>query len=793
MTHAQSMTERRFVVGVRELAEFTARRGDLDLRFSLSPTAQEGLAGHARVAGRRSTGYEREVMLSANEPLLTVRGRADGYDASLQRLEEVKTYRGRFESIRADQRTVHWAQAQIYGHLMCQARGLTHIELALVYLNLDDEQETVLQRSAEATELAQFFREQCDLFLSWAQQELQHQSERAQLLQQLSFPLPAMRPGQRELAEATWRTMRAGHCLMAQAPTGIGKTLGALFPSLKALGMPRTQDQAMDKLFYLSAKSSGRHLALSALGPLLKPQDAKSAQGSSLRVLELMAREKACEHPDKACHGSSCPLAQGFYDKLPRARSAAVRAAWLDASSLRALALQHQLCPYHLSRDLIAWADVVVGDYNHWFDPHAALYALSVAQGWRVGVLVDEAHNLVERGRQMYSIELSEVALRRVRKLAPPALAKSIDRLRRQWRKLRQGAQPYQVLDELPRPLLLAMQSLSSSIVSWQAEHPETAIGPLQQLGFDLGQFLLRASQTGAHRLVDMSLEQHGTPEETSRLCVRNIVPGDFLAPRWQSAHASVLFSATLAPSEHYRQLLGLPQSALTLELSSPFNAEHLQVRVLDQVSTRWADRTRSLPALVDVMAWQWSSQPGKYLAFFSSFDYLRQASAALLERYPEVPQWQQESGMDEDRQRAFVERFRSGGPGIGFAVLGGSFAEGIDLPGEQLVGAFVATLGLPPLNRVHEEMRRRLQALMGQGYEHVYLYPGLRKVIQAAGRVIRTPTDRGVLWLLDERYAQAQVRQLLPPGWQVQLIAGRDDPAMAATRPADPAPTPVH
>ncbi len=793
MTRTLPMTERRFVVGVRELAEFTARRGDLDLRFSLSPSAQEGLAGHARVARRRASGYEREVMLSADEPLLSVRGRADGYDASLQRLEEVKTYRGRFESIRADQRAVHWAQAQIYGHLMCQARGLPHIELALVYLNLDDEQETVLRRSAEAAELAQFFRQQCELFLNWAKQELQHQSHRAQLLQRLNFPLSTMRLGQRELAEATWRAMRAGRCLMAQAPTGIGKTLGTLFPSLKALGMPRTQDAAMDKLFYLSAKSSGRHLALSALSHLLDSQDGASAQDRGLRVLELMARDKACEHPDKACHGSSCPLAQGFYDKLPQARSAAIKAAWLDASRLRELALRHQLCPYHLSRDLIAWSDVVVGDYNHWFDPHAALYARSIAQDWRVGVLVDEAHNLVERGRQMYSMELEEATLRRARTVAPPAIAKSIDRLRRQWRSLRQGAQPYQVLDELPRPLLLAMHGLSNSIVSWQAEHPETVIGPVQQLGFDLGQFLLRASQAGAHSLIDLSLEQHSSRQETSRLCVRNIAPGDFLAPRWRGAHASVLFSATLAPEDHYRQLLGLPETALTLALSSPFATEHLQVRILDQVSTRWADRRRSLPALVDVMALQWARQPGKYLAFFSSFEYLLQASATLLERHPEVPQWQQQPGMDEHQQRAFVERFRSGEPGVGFAVLGGSFAEGIDLPGEQLVGAFVATLGLPPLNPVHEEMRQRLHTLMGQGYEHIYLYPGLRKVIQAAGRVIRTPTDRGVLWLMDERYAQARVRRLLPPGWQVQIIAGLGDPALAADPSADRAQTPAH
>ncbi len=791
MTSDQSMTERRFAVGVRELVEFTARSGDLDLRFGPSPSAQEGLAGHARVADRRGPGYEREVMLGADEPLLSVRGRADGYEARLNRLEEVKTYRGRFESISPDQRSLHWAQAQVYGHLMCQARELPRIELALVYFNLDDERETLLLRSAQASDLAQFYRQQCDRFLAWAQQEMQHQAERAQALHGLDFPLPTLRAGQRELAESTWRAMRAGRCLMAQAPTGIGKTLGTLFPSLKALGMPRAPEEAMDKLFYLSAKSSGRYLALEALKSLLSQPAHGPARQPPLRVLELLARDKACEHPDKACHGQSCPLARGFYDRLPQARSEAVQSGWLDAVSLREIALKHNVCPYHLGRDLIAWADVVVGDYNHWFDAHAVLFALSMARGWRVGVLVDEAHNLVERGRQMYSVELDEAKLQQVQGLAPAVIAKPLDRLRRQWRSLRRAAKPYQVLAQLPPSLERALHSLSTSIAAWQAEHPQTMIAPLQQLGFDLGQFLLRANQAQSHSLIDLTVDAAG-PKPTSRLCVRNLAPAVFLGPRLQGAQASVLFSATLSPRHHYRQMLGVPETALDLELASPFAVEQLKVQVLGRVSTRWADRARSLPALTDVMAAQWLRQPGKYLAFFSSFDYLRQASAALLERHPQVPQWQQESGMDEHRQHAFIERFRTGEPGIGFAVLGGSFAEGIDLPGEQLVGAFVATLGMPPINSVHEEMRRRLHTMLGQGYEHTYLYPGLRKVVQAAGRVIRTPTDRGVLWLMDERYAQPRVRELLPAQWQVQITEGPDDLVHEAARPAHPAGTPT-
>lgn len=766
-----------YAVAVRELCEFTARRGDLDLRFGGAPSAQEGMAGHALVAGRRGPDYQRELSLSAQWGRLTVRGRADGYHAAINRLEEVKTYRGRFGSITPEQRELHWAQAQIYGHLLCLQRGLGQIELALVYLNLDDQQETLLLRYCSADELQEFFEQQCAVFSAWAEQELAHQSQRGQTLQALGFPLAAMRAGQRSLAEAVWRSARQGRCLLAQAPTGIGKTLGTVFPALKAMGA--AGPQAPDKLFYLSAKSSGRDLALRTLDTLSK--EPGSGQRRSLRVLELLARDKACEHPDKACHGQSCPLARGYHDKLPRARAATVAARWLSGPALRELALAHEVCPYHLGQDLIVWSDVVVGDYNHWFDSHATLYALSLARGWRAAVLVDEAHNLVERGRQMYSITLDEAAMGMARKDAPAELKRDIDRLRRHWRALRQNRADYSVLEQLPQPLLLAMQQVSARIAAWQIEHPAQPLGPVHRLWFDLSAFLQRATHLGSDSLIDLSLVGSGSRDERALLTIRNVLPAPFLRQRFAATHCCVLFSATLSPHEHYQGMLGLPDDAISLALPSPFETGQLQVRVLQGVSTRWQDRAQSLPSLIEVMARQWQERPGKYLAFFSSFDYLRQASQALQARHPLLPQWQQTARMDEGQQHAFVERFRSGDAGIGFAVLGGSFGEGIDLPGEQLVGAFIATLGLPQLNPVNEEMRRRLQALLGHGHEHIYLYPGLRKVLQAAGRVIRSESDQGVLWLMDERYAQQRVLALLPSWWQPQLIAGPGDLSKAA------------
>jgi len=294
-------------VAVRALCEFTAKEGDLDLRFTPSPTAQEGMAGHQTVVGRRGDGYIAELPLSGSYPGLLVSGRADGYDPQERRLEEIKTHRGDISRIPANHRLLHWAQVKVYGWLLCQQLELEELELAVVYFDVMSHAEHTFSEHFTAAELEDFFNQQCQLFLRWAEQEEAHRIKRDEHLQSISFPYPTFRHGQRQLAEAVYRSARDGHTLMAQATTGIGKTLGTLFPQLKA--MP---GQQLDRLFFLTAKTPGRRLALDALHSLREAD-----QQIPLRVLEHVARDKACEHPDKSCHGQSCPLAKGFYDRLP--------------------------------------------------------------------------------------------------------------------------------------------------------------------------------------------------------------------------------------------------------------------------------------------------------------------------------------------------------------------------------------------------------------------------------------------------------------------------------------------
>lgn len=586
---------------------------------------------------------------------MTVKGRADGYDPDANLLEEVKTYRGDLERMPANHRQLHWAQAKIYGWLLCQQLQLSSIRLALVYFDILSERETSLVEEHDAQALEQFFNQQCSLFLQWAEQELAHRHARDQAMAALGFPHPDFRPGQRSLAESVYKAVSTGRCLMAQAPTGIGKTLGTVFPMLKA--MP---GQQLDKLFFLTAKTPGRKLALDAAQVLFE-----RSPGLPLRVLELVARDKACEHPELACHGESCPLAKGFYDRLPAARQAASQRSLLDQQALREIALAHGLCPYYLSQEMARWSDLLVADYNYYFDFSALLFGLAQANQWKVAALVDEAHNLVERGRSMYSASLDQYQLNTVRQAAPEALKKPLQRLNREWNALhKEQLRPYQAYDQAPALLLKALSLCISAIGDYLNDHPQGLDSRLQGFYFDALQFARVAELFDEQFLFDISKRELNARRSLSELCLRNVVPAGFLAPRLSAARSTVLFSATLNPWHYYRDLLGLPETTVWVDVESPFSAAQLDVHIVSRISTRFAHRQASLAPIVELIASQFRQRPGNYLAFFSSFDYLQQVASLLAQQHPDIPLWQQSRGMDEGQRQGFLERFDADGQG---------------------------------------------------------------------------------------------------------------------------------
>ncbi|KPC49339.1 ATP-dependent DNA helicase [Amantichitinum ursilacus] len=742
-----------YQVAVRELCEFTAKQGDLDVRFTPAPSASEGMAGHTTVAGRRPNGYEREITLTGQYGPLHLRGRADGYDAARNQLEEIKTHRGDLSRQPENHRHLHWAQARIYGWLLCQQRGLEELNVALVYFDIVSQKETVLSERHSAAALEAFFNEQCAAFLAWAEQELVHRRTRDAALAQLSFAHAQFRPGQRDLAEAVFKAASTGRCLLAQAPTGIGKTLGTLFPLLKACAA-----QGLDKVFYLAARTPGRQLALDAMYTL---------KAQPVRTLELVARDKACVYPDRACHGGSCPLAQGFYDRLPAARAHALQPGLKEAGSLTQARIQqvaaaHEICPYYLSQELTRWADVVVGDYNYFFDSSALLYALTQRNQWQVGVLVDEAHNLVERGRGMYSASLDQATLKDVRKHAPAPLKRSLTRVANAWRKtLPETAAPYTELGDPPSTLTSALQEAIAAITEYLTGAEQGADSTLQRFYFDALRFTALADSFSEHSLFDAT--QDG---RNSSLNLRNVVPAPFLRTRFAAARSVTLFSATLSPHHYFSGLLGLPDNHVWLDVPAPFSPDQVDVRIAPHISTRYTHRAASVAPIVQLIGEQYARQPGNYLAFFSSFEYLQQVADAFDVGQPDIPYWRQDRGMDEASRTRFIDRFEDGGRGVGFAVLGGVFGEGIDLPGDRLIGAFVATLGLPQVNAINEQIRQRMHVLFGAGYDYAYTWPGMQKVVQAAGRVIRTPHDKGTIHLIDDRFGRAEIQALFPSWW---------------------------
>ena len=751
----------KYVISVRTLCELTAKKGSLDQRFTPSPSAIEGMMGHQTVTSRRGYSYRTEISLTGEFQNIFVRGRADGYDPDLNQLEEIKTYKGHLDRMPENHRQLHWAQAKIYGYLICEECDLENIKIALVYYNVTSKDETPFIEEFSISKLKQFFEHHCELLQAWAEQELAHRTSRNSELSTINFPHPEFRTGQRKLAESVYKTAKLERALMVQATTGIGKTLGTLFPLLKA--MPEVK---LDKIYFLTAKSSGRELGLNAIRTITK-----SNPKLHLRVLELTSRQKTCEHPDKACHGESCPLANGFYDRLPAARLESLNQNMMDKVTVRTVALKHQVCPYYLAQDLANWSDVVVGDYNYYFDLYAMLYAGTVINEWKVSVLVDEAHNMIERARKMYSADLSYGYFNKMQSKAPKSLKGILDKLNACWLSInRNQDQAYKVYNHIPEDFELHLQRALTRITDFLAEHPTHNEPSLLNFYFDALQFSTLAESFGSHSIFDITKSDKnvGLFQHEIVFSIRNVIPARFLSKRFEVASSSTLFSATLSPPTFYSDLLGLPDKTPFLDVDSPFTASQLSVNVTKHISSRYQDRAMSLKPIVEVMGRQYLEKPGNYILFLSSFDYLNDVKVLFQNTHPAIPIRTQLRVMTEGDKEQFINDFTLTSKCIAFAVLGGSFGEAIDLPGDRLIGVFIATLGLPQINQVNEQLRVRMNEIFGLGYEYTYLYPGLQKVVQAAGRVIRTQKDKGIVYLMDNRYSDLKIKKLLPKWWLV-------------------------
>ena len=802
---------------IRQLVEFLLRSGSIDSRFSGFDRALEGARIHRKLQKAAGDGYEAEVSLSADRKkggiVFTLEGRADGIftdENGIVTIDEIKTTAVPEEEISEEMNPCHWAQGMVYGAIYSAQESLPEINVRLTYYQIDTDRVIRFTRHFAQQELEDFLTKLLCQYLPWAHRQLDWEKARSGSLTALRFPFETYRPGQRALAGEVWRACRSGKDaehkggtrLFCQAPTGIGKTMSVLFPALKAMG-----EGCGEKLFYLTARNTTQAAAEDALARLQA-----SDPGLALRSVTLSAKEKACLHPDAegrpACLPEVCPYANGYYDRVKDALSALLDSGTglFDRAALADTARQFSVCPFELGLDLSEWCDVVIGDYNYLFDPTVHLKRFFDASGDWV-FLIDEAHNLPDRARAMYSAQFcksSLTAARRALGKGKSALKTALTKADKAFLEARKAcvrlaprraasedapAEPAQtsllaepsapVLElpealyaregtvffkELPSALLSPLRAVQAPLQDWLEANPDADThAQLLELYFAVQDITRAAERYDSHFVTQLTAR--GSELELYLLCLD---PAPFVDASLAAGRSAALFSATLTPPGYYRNVLGCPD-ARAVALKSPFPEENLGLYCLPSISTRYRDRDTSITAVSDALATLAQGKTGNYFAFFPSYAYLRQVHEDFAARYPGVRTLVQETGLDDDARAEFLAQFVPDPQEtlLGFGVLGGIFGEGVDLAGDRLIGCAIVGVGLPQVNPRQEMLRRYYDETSGTGFDYAYRCPGMNKVLQAAGRVIRTPEDRGVVLLLDDRFAQPEYARLFPPHWR--------------------------
>lgn len=756
-------------ISVRDLIEFMLRRGDLlrGSRFVASDRMVVGTKGHQSVQKSRPPGYEAEVpvVFDHDGDVLTLRvqGRIDGLwiRESRPSIEEIKTVQ---EPWSGTPRELHWAQARSYAAILSIQRGWPEVDLQLTYLELDSQHTISFQERADAVSLTAWWTALLNDYLPWALERMSWQQTHRASLEQLVFPYPQYRAGQRRLAVEVFKTLTASNRLFVEAPTGIGKTISVLFPTFKA-----SARHPVDKVFYLTAKISGQSVAESALRDL-------AGSGLRCRSLTLSARSRVCQQQGVACDPSRCTRLIGYYDRWHDAlRDAFTSDVW-SREAVMSLADRHHLCPAELALDLVPWADVIIGDYNYAFDPAASLRQCFEDEQGRYVFLVDEAHNLVDRARDMFSATMSSSSMQETADQCEellPSLAKALQSAARYLRKIEPHRDAQDVDLEQSKPERLLLHQIESAVEiseAWLATNQSTECREsVLQRYFEMQSFLRAVERAES----DFALLCHadGAERVLQVLCLH---PGRLLGEMLKRSVSAVFFSATLSPSAYFQEMLGGQPGDQLLQLASPFPPNHLHLLVHERIATKWKNREQSAEVVAQTLVDFTRGCAGHYLLFFPSYAYLELVRALAQPLLPEAEHVVQSSDMSESDRREFLEGFRKPRPGrtlLGWVVMGGQFAEAIDLVGENLIGAVVVGVGLPMVGLEREVMRRQFESASKDGFAFAYVYPGLNRVLQAVGRVIRSETDRGAVLLIDNRWSEARYRELMPPHWSVRWI----------------------
>lgn len=759
-------------ISVRNLVEFILRSGDLDNSRGSSGDKEAMLKGgrlHRKIQRSMKGNYQAEVSLKREseyeDVIIQVEGRADGIfteDGEFW-IDEIKGTYGNLQAMEVPV-PVHRAQAMCYGWIYGEKEGLSQIGIQMTYSHLDTEDTRRFREIFSMEELKNWYQKLLDDYHKWISCSLSWKKERNASMKDLQFPFP-YREGQREIVSGVYHTVSSKKTLFVQAPTGVGKTMSAIFPSVRAIGEGKGET-----LFYLTAKTITGTVAWEAFHTLRE-------NGLKFKVTAITAKEKLCFLDSPECTPEKCPYAKGHFDRV----NDAVYELWTteevySREVIRAHAEKWQVCPFEMCLDLSVWVDGVICDYNYAFDPNVHLkrfFGENISGDYIL--LIDEAHNLVERGREMYSAEISRQTLFTLRKKIRKhfsKLARALDKASRQMLELEEDLKasqnPYQVLSNpgvLPVTFLTISGELEEILEEKNLE--EELRKEILEFYFVVRDFL------NVSELVDENYVVYTEcfGENDFRLRLFCVNPAANLSEYLKKGRSAVFFSATLFPMLYYRELLTTETDAYGIYVQSPFSAKNRRILIGSDVSSRYTRRNhteyRKIAEYISRCVWQ---RQGNYMVFFPSYRLMEDVYQVYEEEFS--VDWvrciRQNSDMTEREREEFLEEFQSReGTLVGFCVLGGIFSEGVDLTGESLIGAIIVGTGLPQIGSEREILKEYYDRKKQSGFDYAYRYPGMNKVLQAAGRVIRTKEDRGVILLLDDRFLGRDYGEIFPREWK--------------------------
>ncbi|MCL6590121.1 MAG: PD-(D/E)XK nuclease family protein [Firmicutes bacterium] len=760
-------------IGVKELLESYFTPKDLEAAFPAPTRGQEGVQGHQLIRAQRPKGYRTEVPIELRYETagyrLTVKGRIDGFIETEDEIlvEEIKTTYTPLREITPGQYPAHQAQLKLYLYFVMAQNPEQPVIGRLTYLNLDDLSERSFPLAITLSDGEEFFNLLAENYLDGRRNCDTWRQIRNRSLNKLFFPYTSRRPGQDELMDFVTQAIEQERDLFAEAATGIGKTIAVLYPSLKQLAV----NQRFQQIFFLTAKTAGKEILKKTLDVLMK-------QGLKLRTVFIEAKERVCATPGVKCRSQACPYTVDYFSKAKRLIPELLGAEMLTWDLVSDSAKREGICPFELSLDLALQADLIVCDYNYVFDPGVYLRRFFEKSSRRDYLfLVDEAHNLVSRGREMFSAALSQQELAKLQaslgKQNPylaPACAAVLEYFQAWGQELEEQRRPGILLGQLPEMLEPALERLVATLeLTLKQNLPPALRDQAYEHYFNLTAFT-RLAATVTRDYAIYTKKEGEEPESSVSLRLFCLNPGPLLRERLNHGRVAIFFSATLSPSEYFQELLGGGQDSLSLRLASPFPKETRLYLHVPGIDTRYKSRNHSAGRLAQCIVEFVTAHTGNYLIFFPSYQYLqiilplvKPALSGKARVYTQNP------AMSEAQKQEFLSRVTGTGGGksnVGFAVLGGVFGEGVDLPGEKLIGALIVGPGIPVVSDEQELIRLYFEERNGQGFLYAYLIPGLIRVIQSAGRVFRSPDDQGAVLLVDDRFLDENCQALLPPDW---------------------------